>query len=565
MIRLGRLRKIISSKKIIIFLLVLLSIWILWGFSNASWIWYWIIWQEFTNISYQNLDLVITNNVNLFTNIDLSQDNKLLSITDKHFYFWSWNNLQFYDYSPWNWVPRGLVWNVWIYFLCDYVDTESSFSTFSNCQVFNYNFGEVSRYLSQVRLWDMVYYWDAMSRPMYGISEPFFFAINVSKANKLIWFYDNVYWTYISHDNYFCQNWWMDFGIPCVETTFDTSTLIDIWEYSYSNFPKSLLGNSPIASSIPTPDIPNVYEPTSQVNSWDIIDYYENTSVYDFNEWDCFVWTWDLDSNNDEDFRYNNWYHIFYFFKNHYNITNEYYSLSDVWGFINSLMYNYDTYYNYWNRYTNWDIISVKDYDFDSHRTVETFSWFTNPFTNKPLVYETYPYFLNYYHRNFSRAYDWKDLATYCYYKLGFSSHSTWYNWNDFSGSYICWNWETCTVNTDDYWEAWNLVWNITSAQEYNWGVFTINSYNFKNAYSYLSWNSVINSESWDWTPLDYFNDDIPSNFDEKNFISSSFTRFKSVFEDIDLSDLWDDLIGFLPTYIITFMLALMLFRFLQH
>jgi len=178
----------------------------------------------------------------------------------------------------------------------------------------------------------------------------------------------------------------------------------------------------------------------------------------------------------------------------------------------------------------------------------------------------------------------WKTLEEiYNYTAVSWQSYISWFNYfnnyyqnssvvsQDFWSNYpfVLRNWYSYYYQ---YW--WNMLWfenvynycsllnntdNFTLQNQYTWTYFawvclSLNSSNINNPYNVWSWVAVW--VSWDW--IRTWN--VENYTDAVVFIQDFFNMLKSNFPT--KYDIW---VGFLPVYIITFMLALMLFRFLRH
>ena len=257
-----------------------------------------------------------------------------------------------------------------------------------------------------------------------------------------------------------------------------------------------------------------------------LVSYFENNPYYKFDENVCYVWT------NDFSLYYNMWNNpIFYKWQGD-NIFDLYsflfwnnYTTKQVWMFINAWSTNYLTWFQWKNRDEWWEVDWLAWYSHSSWYYQVWWTWQYDPFYWERLAV----YFMGMNTSSYMKLQStlWEEIATYCYYKLQGDVNS-WYNVTD---------------NSDE------SYWN-------NAGEFSQNLRRFK---TYFSGSDSIQSQSWDWTPLDWlYSGD--NDLDFSTFFSKSFNRFKNVFT-LDRGRLWTWII---PWYIIIFLLAMALFRFLR-
>ena len=289
--------------------------------------------------------------------------------------------------------------------------------------------------------------------------------------------------------------------------------------------------SSPFTPSTPSTPVYDDYI-TTPISSWDIVDYFEENSFYNFNRDMCYVWTTDLSSN------YESW--IVYYQGSGYNLFQLYsqfywntYKLSDLATFMNAWYVNFDTFFFWNNRYSNWDVRYVLRYNWIWNLVIDRNN-LTNPFLNNKAVY----YFMGSTACDNTSYYSCtefaEELAMYCYNELWINDSRITYNPNK---------------NIQE-----NVV-NYTNNKKV--GSWTNLGWVFNNSW----WVSTIDSASFHWTAFDYFTwDEWVSDF--QSFFDKSFNKFKVSFWDITQSDLW---LGVLPNYLVMFLLALILFRFISH
>lgn len=173
-----------------------------------------------------------------------------------------------------------------------------------------------------------------------------------------------------------------------------------------------------------------------------------------------------------------------------------------------------------------------------------------NPFIWYPLsVYSYFTLLYDNWRLGWWSSNDWPEwfwpyfISNYCSLRLD-SDYDLDYKWSFFKN--YC-----SDLNFNDWWTNYNSweIWNIDDDEILPpW----FNIWNNNNVWS--SWATIW--VSWDWT-LSW---DINKNFDWKNFINSAYQKLQERFIKPNNWIVW-----FIPTYIIVFMLALILFRFLQH
>lgn len=440
--------------------------------------------------------------------------------SDENFVFAPNNDLLFYrnqDSKPFLILPSSLWtqywWELVNYYFCDPIT--SSFTTLTNCsspQVIDYDYlayfmSQVSandNWAYEVRVWYNVRYWFDLCFSSVSEWKSLCFWVQSSAYN---WFND-----------IFQSNWSWE---PLIWTSAFTWDHRLVYTYTFSNIPDSVIGFSPYSDS--NPNIPITWWSVmswvvyDQITSWDVVRYYEDTRNFD--ESMCYVWTTDLTSLYEDRIPYDqwSWYTIFDTYSKLYDKSS--YKLSEIAEFYSVWIDNFNNWFRWWDThviYTYWEL--------PTH-----WNDLTNPFLNNLAVY----YFI------------W---STFWY------SHQTHYNtnWVGMSLSYYCYNkltnvsndWSTYNI-TDDHWV--NIDWEVLDKKH--------------NVNHYYSWEYEIVAQSREWTPVDYFSS--WSNYtNARDFFNSNFNKFKEVLRPLSP---WDLGFWYVPWYIILFMLALILFRFLWH
>lgn len=233
--------------------------------------------------------------------------------------------------------------------------------------------------------------------------------------------------------------------------------------------------------------------------------------------------------------------------------TWEVYSDIDPWSWIPKLWFNFKEIYNLtsdWMSWSNW----FRGYEDEMLRWKQGRVW-TNPFVGRPVALYSYfsllfdywflgwwssvdwptwmwPYFiLNYCklsYTDLNAPYEWTYFKTYCS-DLNNSSNN-WWSYNTWDIWSVDWDWEVLPPWFDD-WGWWNDDWTVTSS----WTVVSVD-------WSWtLSWNT---NQNFDWT----------------NFINSFYQKLQANFQKPT-----NNLVWIIPNYILVFMFALILFRFLSH
>lgn len=261
----------------------------------------------------------------------------------------------------------------------------------------------------------------------------------------------------------------------------------------------------------------------------DLISYYENNPLFKYDKNICYVWT-----NNLTALYWTNWISfqewqgktIFELYASLYWQNNT--TVNEIWKFMNAWWINDITWFKGWNRNPIDDsVIYNAYYSLGSWFYLDYSDNLTNPFVNNLVAI----YFMAENITDYS-AYtssEWDSVALYCYYKL----------WTENNPWIEEWEWfESERQN----------AWYYIVQQRRNKG--------------YFSGASVIVSQAWSWTILDYLSGD-EENLEFDTFFSKSFNRFKGIFSNFNVQNLPG--VWVLPTYIILFLMAIILFRFLSH
>ena len=443
-------------------------------------------------------------------------DEDQYAINEMIYLFWNNKKPYLYVYKS---VPWYLFFNqgfLTSYRVCDYFGSGGThpLNCVSSSLLSDNDIELMTSFISTVSSSDYFYYYTNID--WYGSEEPYLqVCMSSSELNKSI-----------------CFEWWCtsySINQSCQQLTGSLWLWIKL---SYADLDISLLDNPPSIN------IPSNWN--NQVIWWEdiewfnyywtdeenLVSYFENNPYYKFDENVCYVWT------NDFSLYYNIWNNpIFYKWQGD-NIFDLYsflfwnnYTTKQVWMFINAWSTNYLTWFQWKNRDEWWEVDWLAWYSPTSWYYQVWWTWQYDPFYWERLAV----YFMGMNTSSYMKLQStlWEEIATYCYYKLQGDVNS-WYNVTD---------------NSDE------SYWN-------NAGEFSQNLRRFK---TYFSGSDSIQSQSWDWTPLDWlYSGD--NDLDFSTFFSKSFNRFKNVFT-LDRGKLWTWII---PWYIIIFLLAMALFRFLR-
>lgn len=207
----------------------------------------------------------------------------------------------------------------------------------------------------------------------------------------------------------------------------------------------------------------------------------------------------------------------------------------------------------YYDSYLNW---------------FQTWLWAMQKYKLWQVSFEVFKWQPVYLYAYFNRLYEngvmnWSfdayNIANFCKLAL-FSDLTQQYKWTYFSDvcsdlNYNSWNWWTVTT-----WEVWSIDndnqeiipwWSSIWWWGWWWGVWW---WGWWSSSSTSSWNIV--SVDWSWTLSGNTN----QNFDWTTFINDFYQKLQSNFQKP-----YNWLVWIVPTYILVFLVALILFRFLSH
>ena len=445
----------------------------------------------------------------------------------ENFYFaWLYNSnlggVSLYNYTNWQ------QWYIKHYALCNPITWQSldwTLNDSSNCTIYDYsiwNMEIINNFLLQVNSYD--YFWfDKFSNSNGSKSTLCISSINLWKSLC----FENCY---VSNSNYYACSMYWNYSLG---VAWDLTWSLDL-DWQFWNVPNYLLYSSPAVAWNTFTGWNNEVSDSEGLEDYnyvwlspsELVYYFENSPEYKFNQNVCKVWTDDFITllstvYNSGGVSFSAWLgsDLFQLYSSLYWTS---FTITEVWSFTNVWRNNYWTIFmtsasdRLYRMIYNWNWTVSLEYDnLDIAR-----------YMSLPYVYYTF-WQLTYAFWNSSSI--WEEIATYCYYKLWY------YNNSDYS-------------IVDDH----NLNYD-SSAWAYN--------DNVRRSQWYRSWSTSIISQSWSWTPLDYFSWD--DNLDFSTFFSKSFNKFRDNFSmELTNQDLWA---WFLPTYIIMFLLAIILFRFLFH
>lgn len=488
----------------------------------------------FTNAYFQEFDLWLEEEITANTNIwnSLLLENYANFIVNDNYriitIFWAWNyrnNWTYFRNWTWMYVIWWFRWDILIQWYFNYYWTYELSSLNWNSQPTS-QFNPISWFLynSIYANPDKLFLW------WYEDLQTSSLCFWYTDLNQAICFtFNRALWNNCSWSPQYCS-WWV----------FDYITNSQ-WFTSYDfDYLSEFATSSPFVSASWNPNIPieawnwlswYVY---IEVNSWDYVDYFEDE--LHFTKDLCYIWTRDLNSVYEDRIPYYQWtwYTIFDWFY-HLFWTNKI-SINKVWMWLNTIYYNYRSWFMWENRWVDWEVSSnmIMTWEQIFNGSVLYYGpWLINPFLWNP----SYLFFI------WSTALEWhidlytawQDIALYCYYQM-----------QDYSN-----DWITFTI-TDDYDHRW-LDNNVA-----------VNSRYKNSQWSLFSWASQIVWQNRDWTPLDYFKSwswDLYVD-DPIQWFSDQFNKFKVSYWQMNPSDL--DL-WVLPWYIILFMIAIIFFRFLAN
>lgn len=493
-------------KKFFVSLLIWLPL--IFGISNSDYI-DWMAWLYSFDVgdSFQLWDYTyhFVNNWDMYSSYwSMNKNSSYLVVSNSPYTLWvnywriDWQ-LYYYSKSSYNWAVREWFLNNW----CIWENLSDCYNW-----LYNYSFDSVKESILPI---ESVVFW--MLSTSWAV-------VWWSNFPSLMCFYDWNYYYCVScsHSTSTCDSW-----LTWSSLWFNFSTFEDIPEDYWSSPFIFSTNNVPIPSSTWLDSYTYV-----EIWSWDYIDYYEQKEH--FTEDICYIWTKDLDSNYEDRIPYYQWtwYTIFDAYSNLYNTNNL--SINKVWMFLNMIYANYRSWFLWYNRDSNWNVIYNMIYSWWSIE-LDYSTWLVNPFlNNKAYLYFIWSTALQ--TPNIDVYVAWQDVALYCYYKLGNYSN----------------DWVSLNVN-DDYDHDW-LDQRVA-----------VNSKNNRTQKTFYTWANEIVWKSREWTPLEYFQQ-WSWFIDPSDFFNENFNKFKEVLTPLSPWDLW---LWYVPWYIILFMCALILFRFLWH
>lgn len=505
---------IINVKKLLRYLkyVALIILWVSWlaSFSHA-----WQVEMTFDipdTLSVNNSAILTFRNVNFSSQYNAINMERVFYVPtqlssnqrNRNVYFFAWYNWKPYMYSAYvhdNAVSSSKQW----------FPTKMCITTpwsWNSCSDFSYN---IDSFLNDnwFNKW-YISYWN-------GVSSYDYFRICFS--NDL---------TEYCFQSFAYSNWWWWYS-------YDKSLLsgsLNVLSYKPDDVNRISWSSSPIYWwNVPIQTWPWLDDYTYiSVWTWDYVDYFENELWFNYNM--CFVWTTDLISLYEDRIPYYQWtwYSIFDVYNKLFSTSNM--KISKVWTFLNTWLINYRTWFLWENRDINNVPLYNASYSLVSGFQLEYGSWLVNPFLWNKAVYYFIPSTLI--DLNNSNV-DWEQVAFYCYKKLVWEWNYSW--------------WSNVWLNnniTDDHNKAYD---NRTAVYKRN----------KNNSSVYFSWANIIESQSWDWTPLDYF--EWEENLDFSSFFSNAFNKFRDNYWSLSVSD---SIVWVLPNYIVLFLLAVILFKFLR-
>lgn len=425
--------------------------------------------------------------------------------TDKSYLFWNNNRLYLYYYDSYNRVD--IQWHVSQYSICDSFDSTTHIGDLSNCSSFNFDnawYNVVSDFLSKYT-----------SQDYYAIWKWYYFQ-NYRNYYLTICFNSAVYWKSLCFSN----SHWLDSSLNLD----DNLSFFSVWS--------ALIGDPPGWST-----------------AWDNIQWGSNTVENSSLTWNllystCTNWflLWQLDKQLWWQWRYtcNAWINDTWIILDQQSML----SLNNTpWQWV-----DFKTVYSLTKEWLSW-------WDWFSKYSNMYNQWFynqnvysSNPFFWKNAVLFSYFKILNDYgYNDYIYSYD---ILNGCKLLL-YSDWNAEYNWSYFSN--LCsnmvwtqptnwWSYSTWEVgNVDSDWEVlppWYNNWWSTS----NWG-----------NYSSSSW--VVVGADWSW--VNSWNNQ--KSYDSTTFINDYFQKLKSTYIKPWTSGSWT-----LPAYIVVFLCAIILFRFLR-
>lgn len=444
----------------------------------------------------------------------------LIALNHNYLIFWNGNWLYLYNYSKEGTLSSvNRQWFFQYMFSCDYMDYDTptvSWNVLTNCtspQKFELWDEIVSNFISQIRLWDIVYIADKYSTNWcWGYCTYHRYSLNVCFSSHVVW-------------KTLCFIWdKSDYESSSYASKYPfTNSLGLSWNLNFANINRSILTDPP--GFVPWWSIEwwssTAVDSTLQWNlvynsctNWYVISQLINAYWISLDRV-CYAWSNDLSEVED-------WVEYFWqpwFWRNFRQLfveTNNWMSWSD--------------WYNSWgdamNRYKRWSV------------------W-VNPFLSQPVMLYTYFDIL------WNNWYIYLDMDE-PYLVLNFCKLRLESNYDDeYKGSYFR---EYCNLLNNQNWSTDFTTWQVWTF-EWSWEVLPPWYNQWWWDWSYTSSWAVI-SVDWSWV-LSW---DSNKNFDWKTFINNFYQGLQDSF--IKPTE-W--FVGIIPKYILVFMFALILFRFLSH
>lgn len=434
----------------------------------------------------------------------------------------NWSNINFYDLIQWHnfsWI----YWKRW-YWWTLYTITRWIFKDWQYINII---------YSDKQLTWYYAFSWftciaDDYRDCMYS-SSSYFSIYHVNDLSEFSWHnYDYVILPYSTMSSFLADWYWICLHFP----VWDKYLCFWLhWWFSYWYLPEWVQYQTIWWNTyFNTQSDPFPYFPWVWINTWSSV------------TWDTVWMTWDLMYNE-----CTNWYVL--------SRIRWVYWFNSVWKHI-CLAWTFDTWAiqsNSWTvlaNYSTWltlrELVNLTKLDSESYE--DRFNWYANeiyrfrksnivnPFIGRPVALFTY--FNNLYdnwyiYPNQNEAYF---IANYCNLLL-YSDYNAQYNWNYFQ--------EYCDIKLDS---NWNIIttWEVWSIDD--WEILP-------------PWFEVTNTWSIAWLSRNWLLSwDVNSDFDWMSFINKFYQELSTRFEKPNWNLFW-----IVPNYILVFMFALILFRFLSH
>ena len=296
----------------------------------------------------------------------------MLYLNNNFIFFWnSWN--------PYFYLSNSKQGSVASYVMCDPLTSRNDIPT--NCTRWNTN--SLSDFFQSINRND--YYFVAYDKQIWvpnypNCSQTYEEAYTVCLSSSIKW-YSACFYVANYHAWVVCYvNVWLS------ENKEITTLYGSIWldNPTFSTVPgSSLWNNSGIFN-------PSVYTWSDNNNSTNISDndyvkYYQENPNYNFTADMCWIGTTDLTSNywSNVAFHQWSWYTIFQFYSQLYWNT---FKLSDVDTWLNSWLVNFNTFFRWYNRYSDWTPYYVLRYNWIWNLVIDK-SNLTNPFIDNKIAY----------------------------------------------------------------------------------------------------------------------------------------------------------------------------------